>query len=214
MGNQALVDIREQIKAQLAVQRESISSTTAGRISTKGKMFTTPDGKASPGPIDCIILNYKYANRLYNGAFNPNKQAEMLCFGTGTSQEKMSPSPTIEQPVSESCSTCPNNQWGSSPTGAGKACQNRVVLAIVERNPTQNSEVLLIEGTATSLKSWDKYLKALTRNEMATFSVSTSISFNDDAAYPQLMYEVGQPLGDDELSTIFSLLEEAKKVLP
>lgn len=135
----ALVDINKKWESQAAKAVAEVPATGGTFLSTKGGMLTYGD-MAMPGNQVCvIILDAILENTAYEGKYDPDNKAPPKCYAFGRldEQKDMAPHSSMEQfpdyfvPQSESCATCPLNEYGSADTGRGKACQNRARLALL-----------------------------------------------------------------------------------
>lgn len=187
----ALQSIQERIKAELATMRESIPTSDSNRISTKGKLFRLPNGRTSQGPISVIILDYRNHNDYYIGAYNPMKPQPPVCFATAKVYSEMAPHPDSPKPQAESCGECVNNQWKSAPTGKGKACRNKVRLAVTypDLEPGTSPSVHILTVAPTSLSAWAELMTGLEGNDMLPIQIVTEIRFDPNVDYPKLQFK-------------------------
>lgn len=203
------------LKAQLAKELETLSSRVAPpsgvSISTKGKLFSTPDGQSSAGPLNVIILDWRSTNSLYVGAFNPKQIAPPVCFAKGENPAELVPNPKGKNVQHTDCATCPKNQWGSAPTGKGKACKNERLLAVVPPNATADTRPWLLRVSPTGVRMFDNFVNTLRSHGMHPLQVSTVVSFNPDVDYPTLVF--GDPKPHDNLEAAFKLREAAQDLL-
>lgn len=117
--------------------------TTAGG---GGKFFSTRAGVLSyddvplPGnEMCCIVASWCLENVYYDGPFDADNRTPPTCFAfckDPDAKDEMAPDPEhLKDPVfdqqHEDCKGCPQNEWGSSDRGRGKACTNRRRLALI-----------------------------------------------------------------------------------
>ena len=194
-----VVSLQDRIQQRLAKVNETTTSPGSSKISVKGSMFTLPDGKASKGPLNCIILDYINQNAWYENDFVEGQFALPDCSAMGREIKTMAPSDDVEKKQSDTCDTCPKNEFGSK--GRGKACQNGVLLAIVPEEFNDETEVFTIRVSATGLKDWAKYVRELSEVGNDPIQMITSLSFKDGLAYPSLKFHALKPHGKlDELA--------------
>ncbi len=211
MSNNALQSIKEQMKKELATLRESVPAPGGRNISTKGKVFTMPDGKTNQGPLRAVILDHRNMNRYFTGAYNPNDIQPPLCFALGK-ELNLKPHPEAREPQAENCHECPHNQWGSAPNGGkGKACRNQVRLAIAAPDMTAEDEPYILTVSPTALRSWAALVSNLEVHGMLPIQVVTEIAFDANAAYPTLTFKATEP--HDALETMWALREKAQPLL-
>lgn len=63
----ALVNYEEQLRQELGQLSKQIEPPSSNKISTKGKLFTLPGGRSSPGPMNVIVLDWVAVNMVYKG---------------------------------------------------------------------------------------------------------------------------------------------------
>jgi hypothetical protein len=188
--NTALTAFQEQLKQELANLTKTIDPPSSNKISTRGKVFTLPDGKSSPGPLNCVVLDWISLNVYYPGVFNPNQRTGPDCFAIGKVIEELRPSDNAPKKRSESdCASCPKGQWGTGFGGKGKACKNQRRLILVEPTFTERSQVMSLYVSPTGLKAWNEYVRRLaTEQEALPVQVVTAISFDANQTYPTLNF--------------------------
>lgn len=207
----ALVNLQEQLKQELATLKNTVPTISGRAISTKGKVFTLPDGTSSPGPIQLVVLDHRNFNRYYTAAYNPQDIKPPLCFAISKDLD-LKPHEAATEPQAESCEICPHNQWGSAPNGGkGKACRNTVRLAVAPPDASVDDDPYLLNLAPTSLRSWASYVSGLQVRELLPIQVITEVSFDQAAAYPVLQFKA---LGTHEvLETMWALREKAQAQL-
>lgn len=136
---QALVDISKKWEAAAEKAAAEIPATGNTFLSTKGGILTFGD-EVMPGNQACVIvLDAILENTAYEGKFDPDNKMPPRCYAFSRldQQDSMAPHESMEKfpeyfiPQSDSCGTCPLNEYGSADTGRGKACQNRVRLTLL-----------------------------------------------------------------------------------
>lgn len=210
----AVLDIRAQLRAELEAQKGRVAPPTGNRISTKGKMFTFPDGKTSAGPIDLIILDWRITHQLLP-PYNPSKFSPPSCWAISKTVDGAAPSDKVFDPKCDACVNCANNQFGSSPVGKGKACKEQRRLAVVPADATESTQVLILDVSPTGIKSFDGYVDRLrSTREMIPLQVITSVAFDPSQAYPTLLFGNPQPVDDDaQLAVLMNLRKAAESAL-
>ena len=186
------ISVEDMIKKQLLDQRGQLGALPSNKIGLRNKEFTLPDGQKSPGPLDCIILDFSWFMVHYPGVYNSNNPQQPNCFATGREKPDggvLKPHESAAEPQGENCAVCPKNQWGSAPTGRGKACKNQRRLILVPPNFDESTEPMTMYVSPGGLKNFDKYVSRL-NNEQGVLPVQvvTSISFDADQSYPLLKF--------------------------
>ena len=186
------VSVEDMIKKQLQEQKGQLGALPSNKIGLKNKEFTLPDGQKSPGPLECIILDFAWFMVHYPGVFNSNNPQQPNCFAVGRDNPDggtLLPHESVEKPQGKNCKDCAKNQWGSAPTGKGKACKNQRRLILVPPNFTAETEPMSMYVSPAGLKNFDKYVSRL-NNEQGVLPVQvvTAISFDVDQSYPLLKF--------------------------
>lgn len=208
--SKAMLDLQAEIKAELEAASKTVDPPSNFKISTKGKMFTLPDGTSSRGPMQAVILDYRTVHNYYKGNYDPNKPEAPTCFAISKMVEGMKPSPNAADPQSEICQDCSFNQWKSAPVGNGKACKNIRRLALVPPNANVDTRPMIIDVSPTALKHFDGFISKLTKMNMIPAQVVAEVDFAD-ADFPQLTFAVGEAHGNDEL--MWKLRGDAQELL-
>lgn len=211
--SQALVNIRERLKGELAGLSKTVPAPSGRTISTKGKLFTFPDAKTSQGPLEAVILDHRNFNKFYSAAYDPKNPTPPKCFALSKDLDGMSPHADVQEKQSETCAVCTYNQWGSASVGKGKACRNTVRLAIATPDATADSEPFIISISPTGIKSWSALVNALGTRELIPVQVVTSIAFDPNQAFPTLIFKPLRPLDDEQLTVMWALRQKAQALL-
>jgi hypothetical protein len=117
--------------AQTAVTEEPVEAGTF--VSLKGGIMTVGDEPLPGNQMYVVILDSFRERTFYAGRYNPDVPAAPVCyaFARGEDMDEMGPHPSMQDhpeifvPQAAECSKCLANEWGSSDTGKGKACQDR-----------------------------------------------------------------------------------------
>lgn len=188
----ALTSIQEELKKELAAVEDTISSGSGNFLSTKGRVFTFPDGTQNPGPISAIVLDYANHNQYYDKPFNANNPAAPVCFAIGRAKhDNLTPHEDVADRQSDDCKSCPMNQWGSAPNGnGGKACKNVVNLAILPPDfDPNNATPFTIKVAPTGLSQWSNYVTKLkSMHNILPIQAITEIRFKEGVTYPTLEF--------------------------
>lgn len=192
----AKLDLPADITAQMAAEIDSfktrIAAPTGNRINTDEKLFTLPNGDTAD-TLSVIIVDFASYNAYYDKPWNPNQIVPPNCFSLGLEPAGMVPSENSPEPQAESCAACWANQWKSSSTGAGKACSNTRLLAVIEPEGDPDSPIMLLKVTATALKSFDAYVTSVARAfQRPPRGVITEITFDPNLKYSSLRF--GNPV--------------------
>ena len=211
-----LVSIQDEIKQQLANVDKTTNAPRSARISVKGGVFTLPGGETNAGPIHAVVVDSIRQNNYYKSAYNPNEMAPPECYAIGKNIDELRPSPNCSEPQFDGlCKDCPMNQFGSAMNGGrGKACTNNLNLALLPKDFTKDSELLMLRVMPTALNSWDTMVRDLAANKgMVPIQTITSIGFKPGVAYPTLTFSTDSALDPDKLSSLAPHLQKAKVIL-
>jgi hypothetical protein len=186
------VSVEDMIKKQLQDQKGQLGALPSNKIGLKNKEFTLPDGQKSKGPLECIILDFAWFMVHYPGVYNSNNPQQPNCFAVGREQPEggtLVAHESVEKPQGANCRDCEKNQWGSAPTGRGKACKNQRRLILVPPDFTADTEPMSMYVSPGGLKNFDKYVSRL-NNEQGVLpaQVVSAISFDQDQSYPLLKF--------------------------
>lgn len=210
----ALVDIKAQLKKELQTLDKSVPAVTGNAISVAGKLFKLPSGQTSPGPFNCIILDWRNFNRYYppGAEYNAQNPKPPTCYALHKELELMAPHEKAADPQADGCVACPKNQWGSDPRGGkGKACENRVRLAVVPADATAESDVYTLGISRTALKHWASFVAGLDAVNKHPIEVVTVLSFDPNQSYPTVRFAASS--AHDRLETLWQLREKAQAML-
>jgi hypothetical protein len=201
--------VQERIANRLASINDTTQQASGSNISVKGRIFRLPDGKTSPGPLNCIVVDYVNKNMYYEDDYVEGEFSPPDCFAIGRIIKEMKPHESVEKPINEQCVDCEFNQFGSK--GRGKRCGNNIMLAILPEDFTDDSELFTLKVSATALQPWTKYVRELEANGVDPVQVVTSLTFEEGLSYPSVRFKhIG---GNDLLDNIGSFLPKADVLL-
>lgn len=157
-----LVDY-EALLAGMAKQASSVEKPSSSSIGVRAGILTYGGQPVVGNKLDCIVIASTHTNLLYEGAFDPNNLSNPVCFAYSESGEDMTPHPASSKPQHSDCRSCPNNQWGSDPSGGkGKACKNGRRLAIIPADTKPEdvaaAEVATLALPVMSITNWSNYV--------------------------------------------------------
>lgn len=210
--SQAIVNYDKELSDEVAKIKGTLGAPSSNVISTKGKLFTLPDGTSNPGPLQAIVLDYTSYNSYFKGIYDPNKITAPTCFAINKVIEALIPSPHGLEIQSTDCASCARNQFGSAPTGRGKACKNTRRIAIIPADATDTTVPMTLSVSPTGLKAFDAYVNSLARDfGKPPIAFITRISFNPKEAYPSLVFD--EPKLHDKLGIAMKLRTQAAEML-
>lgn len=222
-------------------QQQEFGSRATAFISTKGGVFSIGEQQVGQELI-VVVIDELHENTWYHEKFDPNRIQSPKCFAFGRSKEDMAPhDATFEQqlmddgsgwfePQANSCKECPLNVFGSSDTGRGKACQNRLRLAMLPagmvtpvpgtRGQTEIqlfdskehftfADVSFMKLPVTSVKSYGEYVNKLAASvRRGARGVITRVFLTPDGQTQyKVNFELIEPLPDDYYPVIMARRE-------
>ena len=167
-------------------------------IAHQAQMFTMPDGSKAES-FKGVILDHSRANAYW--------KESMDITGAGTppdcfSMDGIKPG-TCQEPQSDTCATCSQNQYGTAAKGGGKACKNmkRVHVMMSDQNKLMPFRLTV---PPSNLGVVDKYITNLSVSGIAYQLVETEFSLTatknkGGIEYSQLKLDVvkGSSVSDD-----------------
>lgn len=187
---------KEYLPTQYDAQLAAMANEYAANEKTSGpRMMSTKSGVLSfdetPMPGNqalVIVLDSVHENTFYANRYNADVLESPTCYAFGRVEDEMGPHPSMQidlsyfQPNHHECITCPMNEFGSSDTGRGKACQQRRRLAMIpagfytqdgrdwvanlydDEQSFTSSDIVMVKVPVTSTGNWAKYVKELNRD--------------------------------------------------
>jgi hypothetical protein len=161
-GDQLPANIDAELEAEAAGISSTIDSSGGSFIKIdqkNGEYFDIPNLGQSESPMQVVIVDYISVNSLYKGKYDPSNIAPPNCWAINKDIGLMVPSDRVEEPESDACNGCPNNEFGSD--GNGKACKNTKLLAVLPPNSTDDDELAYIRVSPTGLKSFNSFVSGV-----------------------------------------------------
>lgn len=208
----ALVNIREELKKAAADDiRKRIGKPSGDMIRvTQDKYFVLPNGVKDNKPMRLVILDFVSINQFFDRPFKKGEESPPACFAIGTEAEGLIPSANSPKKEAEGCDICPNNAFGSK--GAGKACSNGRLLAVVEDSDNPEAPIRLLKVSATAIKGFDAYVKTIqTQFDTTVVGVTTEVYFDPNQTYGSLRF--GSPEPNANLEVHYNRLAAARERL-
>lgn len=207
----AVVDIQAELKKRAEAMSSRIQAPTGNFIRvTQDKQFEMPDKSTSSGPITAVILDFACVNSFFDTPFKAGEASAPACFATGPNAKGLVPVPESPVKQADACDECPNNEFGSK--GAGKACSNTRLLALVMPDADPQSPIYMLKASATAIKAFDGFVASVkTQFDTVPVGIETEIYFDPTLKYGSLRFK---PLGvNPNLAVHFNRLDEAAQLL-
>ena len=208
------IDISAQIAAEAAEMASRISAPSGDRVQFKGNhTIVTPDGSEGT-ELQVVIIDFVSSNLFYPEAYDRDNPASPTCFAIGKEPSMLVPSENSPHAEAATCSTCPNDQFGTARQGKGKACKNTRLLAVADPNAGEDAEIWVVAVTPSALKTFDGYVKSLGhKHGTIPVGVVTRITLSEKIEYASPEFAVERILEADELEMFYGRKEEAMERL-
>lgn len=205
----AIVDIQAQLRAQAEAAAAKIAPATGNKIRySKGK-FILPDGSEA-AELELVIVDFVSQNLYYESGYDKDNIVPPNCFAIHPEPKGMVPSANSPDKQCDDCGSCPMNQFGSA--GAGKACKNTRLLAVLPPDADEDTPVWLLSVPPTAIKGFDSYVGSVLRTfQMPPVAVVTTVSLDKNEDYYKPLFSNAVP--NDNLDVHFGRRDEATELL-
>lgn len=196
----------------VAALRARLMAPTGDKIKISNKQFKLPSGDILDF-LDIVIVDFVYYNSYYEGAFDPNNIVPPNCFALNPEPKGMTPSANSPDSQCESCTGCWANEFGSN--GKGKACQNRVLIAVLPTDAKEDTPFAILDISPTAVKGFSSYLTSVARSlGKMPYEVVTHVECNPATKHDVAVFSDPQELEDvGFLGMVESRLGEARERL-
>lgn len=193
---------------ELAALKSRIAAPTGDKIKISNKQFKLPSGDILDF-LDIVIVDFVYYNTYYEGTFDPNNIVPPNCFALAVEPKGMVPSNNSPDKQCETCAGCWANEFGSS--GKGKACQNRVLMACLPTDATEDTPFVILDISPTAVKGFGSYVTSVARSlQRPPYGVVTHIECNPATKHDVAVFSDPQLIEDEDFITMVrSRREEA-----
>lgn len=173
------------------------------RIKKGGEEQPVVDAAGDPkARLEVVILRAakEVSKTYYAGAFVEGSTEEPDC----SSNNGVAPDAGCSNPQSTSCAACPQNQWGSRITDAGKKakqCSDTRRVAVILGDDLGGANFdgpLMLRVPPASLGDLSIYGKRMTQKGFPYRGVITALGFDLDTAYPKLTFKAVRPTSREE----------------
>ncbi len=186
------------------VTSHSLPSITIG----DGRFYLKKTPSSSPvdlgTSIDCSLLlghPEKGNSRVFFEGDYTNTPKHPTC------QSNDGLSPSIANPVSSSCKTCPKAQFGSGKNGKGTACRTMKTLYLVLMGEEQLLSILRISGK--TLVNLQGHVEEFTELDLAVSKFVTTLSIDQESKFPVIEFGVKEAFGEDDFEALQDYIEIA-----
>lgn len=161
-----IAKIDEKLSAE-SIKQQVSSGASAPRLTINANgRWQTPDGAELDTSIRVVVVDFVSKNMWYPHPYQKGNPLPPNCMAVGKVLAEMAPHEDSPEPQHETCRGCPMDEWGSSATGAGKACKNTRELAVLLADQAQDleeAEMFIISIPPTSIKHFDGFARQCER---------------------------------------------------
>ena len=151
-------------------------------------------------------------NEYYEDAYNKDDITPPNCFAIHPEPKQLVPSDNSPDKQCDNCASCPMNQFGSAPTGAGKACKNTRVLAVMPPDADDDTEIWTLKVSPTAVKAFDSFVAGVNRTfQLPPVGVVVTVGFSGAKDFPSL--EFTDPQLNENVVVHFGRQDEAREML-
>jgi len=209
------VNYEEQLAKEAAEIAKRIAAPTGDRIRfNANRAFITPDGMEGE-TLEVVVVDFVSTNLFYDSTYDRDNPQPPGCFAIGPEPSLLVPSPQSPNKQADTCSSCPNNQFGSAPNGKGKACKNTRLLALMPAEWADGEPPIWIMSVPpTSMKAFDSYVHSLAaKHKTVPIGVVTEISLDPSNTFASPRFRVIKPVAGKDLGPFMERREEANQRL-
>ena len=209
----AVVNIMDALRAQAEANASRVEPGGGKSIRIgQDKSFTLPDGTKTREALQLVVVDFVSRNEYYEGAYNKDEITPPACFAIHPEPKQLAPSANSPDKQCDDCASCPMNQFGSAPTGAGKACKNTRLLAVLPPDADDETEIWTLKVSPTAIKAFDGFVASVNRAfQLPPVGVVVTVGFSDAKDYPSLEFTDPQP--NNNVAVHFGRHEEARELL-
>lgn len=226
----ALIKWEEQLAQEAQLLAKSEASLLGGKwFSTRNGVLSFNDNPMPNNEMVVIVLESRHENVFYEGRFDPENPSPPSCFAINKLDDDMVPHEVVEDPQSNDCAQCPNNQWGSADVGRGKACRNIRRLAMIPAGTIgedgsceliddpahfQTAEIACMKIPPTSIKGFASFVNQLAQTmRRPPAAVYTRVYLEDTETAFRVNFEALGPVPGELLDVIMARREDAGNML-
>lgn len=209
----AVANIQETLRQQAEANASRIGGSGGRSIRVgQDKSFTLPDGTKTREPLELVVVDFISRNEWYDRPFSKDDMGPPACFAISPEHKGMVPSDSSPIKQADACNDCEMNVYGSSPTGAGKACGNTRLLAVLPPDGDENDELWTLKVSPTALKEFDGFVAGVNRMfTLPPVGVVVTVGFNEGKDYPSLTFSNPQP--NENVAAHLGRQTEARELL-
>lgn len=209
----AVANIQDMLRKQAEANASRVEPGSGKSIRIgQDKSFTLPDGTKTRGSLQLVVVDFVSRNEYYEDAYNKDDITPPNCFAIHPEPKQLVPSDNSPDKQSDNCASCPMNQFGSAPTGAGKACKNTRVLAVMPPDADDDTEIWTLKVSPTAVKAFDSFVAGVNRTfQLPPVGVVVTVGFSGAKDFPSL--EFTDPQLNENVVVHFGRQDEAREML-
>ena len=209
----AVVNIQDMLRKQAEANASRVEPGSGKSIRIgQDKSFTLPDGTKTRESLQLVVVDFVSRNEYYEGAYNKDDITPPNCFAIHPEPKQLAPSDNSPDKQCDDCASCPMNQFGSAPTGAGKACKNTRVLAVMPPDADDDTEIWTLKVSPTAIKAFDGFVAGVNRAfQLPPVGVVVTVGFSGAKDFPSL--EFTDPQLNENVAVHFGRQDEAREML-
>lgn len=197
----------------MAELKSRLAAPTGDKIKVEDKQFKLPSGDILDF-LDIVIVDFVYYNSYYESSYVKGEFVPPTCFALAAEPTGMSPSdnsPDCQSGVG--CAGCWANQFGSN--GKGKACQNRLLIAVLPTNATAETPLAILDLSPTAVKPFSSYIASVARGlQRPPYAVVSHVECNPAVKYDVIQFSEPQAIENMEfVMMVKGRKEEARQRL-
>lgn len=180
--------------------------------------FIAPGGANLGNELNICVVDFCSKNTYYDRPFVPGNPAAPACIAIGREIADMYPEDDSPVKQNDTCKGCPQNEWGSSGTGNGKACKNTRELAITIVDDLEDEdaepELMLLSLSPTSIKGFDAAaMQAFRLYNGPPIKAVFTITTEQPAGANYYVIVWGQPEPNPYLTRVFPYMDQAEDLM-
>lgn len=209
----AVANIQDMLRKQAEANASRVEPGSGKSIRIgQDKSFTLPDGTKTRGSLQLVVVDFVSRNEYYEDAYNKDDITPPNCFAIHPEPKQLVPSDNSPDKQCDNCASCPMNQFGSAPTGAGKACKNTRVLAVMPPDADDDTEIWTLKVSPTAVKAFDSFVAGVNRTfQLPPVGVVVTVGFSGAKDFPSL--EFTDPQLNENVVVHFGRQDEAREML-
>lgn len=173
---QALAKFDERLAESQRRMQEHADDFGGGKfISVRAGQLMVDGAPVQGNQVAVVVLDSLRENVFYEEDFDSDNPQPPTCYAYSSDEGPMAPHPKAQQAQSAACKGCSQNEFGSADRGRGKACKNRIRLAMLAGGTVTRGDfeafddpehfesdgIYQLSVPPTSGKAWKQYLSGI-----------------------------------------------------